>query len=719
MTKRLLIALLAMVLCLSVVMLVACGCEHYYENGTCKYCNQPDPNYDPNTLPCTHYYQSGICKYCGEEDPNYVPPVCNHYFELGVCTHCGEADPNYVPVAPPTGDDKVATAIKVALLYGENGQEKSLTGTVYATDTNGYYINDGTASIYVADTTSVAVGDVVYTKGTLAFAAFNKVVFNATETEVVANGATALTPTDTNVLELAKLPAVATNYYQYVTLLGFVNQAGEEVTLTVEDKVVVVDPSSAALFTNLVGQKVYFTAVVCNFTTAWVVKAVTDNAIEVLPADLDLVADEIFAWVQTKLPTDAFENFNVPTKYTLEPSVNFEWAVDGVQGVTITDGVVTIAGQSQDVTIPLVLTLTCDGKTKTQTFNVSCNANYIFDYVQAQLPTIYPNTYYLPAQYETSTSIGFAWEVVSGSVIAITQEVDETTNTTKWALASEDVKEDTTVQIRLTITTATNERSKVFDVVLKAPISISLGEVANQELYTPVKVSGTVLLTAYNQTGTTCSLLIYDANYKMLQIDFAGTGLDANKNFVRPSPIDEYAEGDKVSVYGRVAERTVAGITIKSLSVKEVAVDQKAAADYQFSLTGFDVVNLATADDYHNFMANVESYGGTTIVKVTAPYLVYSGSSSYNFIRFGPDAISARDGYSTKIDNVTKKRVFCLSRNVLGEKCPGLETALAVPKKSAGAKLYSTFEIYAVPMYMGTDTLQFVPLGANFYTYTK
>jgi hypothetical protein len=46
-----------------------------------------------------------------------------------------------------------------------------------------------------------------------------------------------------------------------------------------------------------------------------------------------------------------------------------------------------------------------------------------------------------------------------------------------------------------------------------------------------------------------------------------------------------------------------------------------------------------------------------------------------------------------------------------------LETALKVPKKSAGAKLYNDFYIYAVPMYMGSDTLQLVPLGADFYQY--
>ena len=161
MTKRLLIALLATVLCLSVVLLAACGCEHFFENGTCKYCGEVDPNFDPNNMPCAHYFEGGQCKYCGEEDPNYDPndfacahyyvngackycaevdanwqePICQHYYVNGVCNKCGDVDTNYIPVTPPSDTEKTATSIRVLGKYGKNGQTANVAGTVFAVDT--------------------------------------------------------------------------------------------------------------------------------------------------------------------------------------------------------------------------------------------------------------------------------------------------------------------------------------------------------------------------------------------------------------------------------------------------------------------------------------------------------------------------------------------------------------------------------------------------------
>jgi hypothetical protein len=697
MKRKLLIALLAAVLCLSVALLAACGCQHYYENGVCKHCGTPDANYDPNNLPCAHYYEGGLCKFCGEVDANYVAPLCDHYFVNGACNKCGEVDTNYVPVAPPSGDNKTATALRVVNLYGKNGETKTVSGTVFATDSNGYYLNDGTGSIYVSDSAAVAVGNVVYVTGTLTIGSFNKPSINATQSEVLLTDATALQPTKEYASELCKIPATASNYYKFVNLVGFVAESNGTYYVEMEGLKAVIDASSQSLFETLVGQKVTVTAVTVGYTTNWVVKVVTQNAIEVTPADLDVVADEIFAWVQTQLPTDLFEDLQLPTAYSFEPTVSFAWSVTDVAGVAVSDtGKLTVQGLSQDVTIPLTLTLTCDGKTKTHSYTISCNADFIFNYVAEQLPETFPSTYTLPTEYPNS-AVKFAWSVQEGSVVSIADNV----------MTAQNVAQDTTVKLLLTISTDSNERSKVYDVVIKAPISIKLSEVEKYDLYTPVMVSGTVLMTAYNQTKSQYSLLIYDADFGIAQIDFDN----------QESSVSGYAAGDKVNAFGRIAEKTVSTITSKSIAIEEVTVASKADANYKFSIDGFTTVKLETADDYHAFMEKIESYIGTTIVKVVNPYLVYSGSSTYNFVRFGPDAISARDGYSTSINGVTKKRAFCISRNILGEKCPGLETALKVPKKSAGAKLYNDFYIYAVPMYMSSDTLQLVPLGADFYQY--
>jgi len=704
--RRLTIILLAIVLCLSVTLLAACGCEHYYENGACKYCGEVDTNYNPNNMGCFHYYQDGACKYCAQVDPNYQPPVCNHYFELGVCTHCGEADPNYVPVAPPTGDDKVATAIKVALLYGENGQEKSLTGVVYATAQGGYYINDGTASVFVQDATSVVLGDVVYVTGTLSVGALNQTKLVATQAEVVAQGATPIAPVEMTVADLSKMPAVATNYYQLVKLTGFVGNVEDLYTLSLEEHVVNVDANSNQLFQSIVGQKVVVTAVVSSFANTWVVTPVSSDAVEIVPADLDLVANEIFAWAQTQLPEKTFQNFELPTAYALEPTVEFAWSITGVSGVEVqNNGLVAINSVSGEVTIPLTLTLTCDGKTATYTYQVKVNADYVFEWAQGQLPAKLPLVYSLPTSYNNENNITFEWSVEQGNVIAIASNVV----TVDAAAATQDI----TAKVRLTIKSGNNEMSKVLEVIIPAGGVSAFDDVASLPVGTTAKVVGTVLLKSYDHNKKDYSMAIVAENNDMYEVAFGTNTTEWAK----------YNAGDKVQITGQVREvwdsytgKTIVRLT---LSCDDVALVETAPSDYKIDISNMTVVTLATLEDYKNFVVNFDTKTGRTIVKIVNPYLVSSSTSGAgNYIRFGPDTTAA-SGYSNKVDGKTWKREFVFARNMLKEVCgTAFHDSLQVGATSKATPIQNTLEVYAVPMHLGDTTWQFVPISADFVTYT-
>ena len=710
--KRTLTILLALVLSLSVVVLAACGCQHYYENGLCKYCGELDANYDPNNLPCIHYYEHGACKYCAEVDANYSPSVdnCQHYYESGACKYCGDVDANYLPPAPPSqGGDKQATSLRVANAYGKDGQSYNLAGTVFAVDSVGYYINDGTAAMYVKDSTVVNTGDVVYLTATLSVtSSTNKVIAVSTQTEVIATGSKTVQPTNVTVVDLAKLPMFATNYYQYLDLVGFVTLNEVIYSLELEVKYVEITDDSHSFFADYVGQKVTATVVVVDYTTCWVATTVTSQPVAVMPADLDVVADSIFAWAQTQLPTQTFSNFQVPTSYSLEPTVSFAWSVSGVSGVEMEGAdVVAINGVTEEISIPLTLTLSCDGKTATYTYEVKVNADFIFDWAQEQLPTTMPLSYNLPTSYKDEGNVKFDWSVEQGNAIEIASNVA--------TVVVANATSATTVKARLTITAGDNQMSKVFDLNVPANGVTQYDQIATLPVGTTAKIVGTIIAKGYDNgtAGTTR--------------EYGITILSESKQLFTATCKDKtqwqgYTIGDTVEITGGVFKRYDAytGKTVyrMSLSCDDVTVVTPAPANFKVDLTGVNVVTLETLEDYQALVANFQDKTGNTIVKIVNPYMTSSSASAAgNFIRFGPDT-TAKNGYSTTVNGKTYKREFTLFRALYQEIDKTSYDKYTVPYNGKGCT-QNMVEIYAVIMFMGDTSWQFVPLGADFTTFAQ
>ena len=704
--KRTLIILLAIVMCLSVTLLAACGCQHYFENGACQYCGEEDPNYDPNDFACAHYYVNGACKYCAEVDANWQEPICQHYYENGVCNKCGDVDTNYIPVTPPSDTEKTATSIRVLGKYGKNGQTANVAGTVFAVDTNGYYVNDGTAAIFVEDATTVAVGDVVYLSGTLQFSGVNKATFVATQAEVLSQGATVAPAKAITANQLADMPVTANNYYQYLEMTAFVGESEGTYTLSVEDGVVFVDANSASAFQSLVGQKVVATVVVVDYTSKWVVKTASADAVEIVPADLDVVADEIFAWAQTQLPKETFADFTVPTYYNLEPTVTFTWSVSGVVGVSVQDNnLVVINGVSQEFAIPLTLTLSCDGKTASYTYSVNCNADFIFEWAQKQIPAKMPLSYAMPTSYMGEGNVKFEWAVEEGNAIEVANNV--------LTVVAANATQDTVAKVRLTITSGNNEMSQVFDVNIPANGLSTYDQIATLPEGTTAKIVGTIIAKGYDNgtAGTTR--------------EYGITILSESKQLFTATCKDKtqwsgYTIGDTVEITGDVFKRYDAytGKTVyrMSLSCDDVTVVAPAPANYKVDLTGVNVVTLETMADYQALVANFQDKTGNTIVKIVNPYMTSSsGSAAGNFIRFGPDD-TAKNGYSTKVDGKSYKREFTFFRALYQEIDKASYDKYTVPYNSKGCT-QNMVEIYAVIMFMGDTSWQFVPLGADFTTF--
>ena len=570
MTKKILIVLLAMILCLSVVGLVACGEEE----------------------PCTHNYVEGTCTLCGEADPNYQAP-CNHNYVDGTCTLCGEADPDYV--APITIFDVAKN--------GKKGTSYTFDGVVFATDAQGFYLNDTTCSIYVVSTQTVAVGDQVEVTGTLSLeGGFNKPSVTATSATVLASGQTALQPTAGTIGDVQALMASRDNFYKYFTVAGYVTPTSNGYTLTTGQgsTKVIIASESTALFTAWENQQVDVTLLTVNFSTGWEAVVLSAEDIVAHVSDIDEVKEDIFQWVDKELKDSTYVSLQLPTAYALEASVVFTWEVMDSAAITITDNVATI-NANEDEVATLKLTITSGGKSASQTYDVVVNAAPAKTFAEAR----------------------------------------------------------------------------------------ELGDAVS-------KITGTVLTDTHSSGGSRYSVVLFNEEHQLIQVSVANA-----------VALDALSKGDKISAVGAMANDTRGFTYFESV---DTVILEKAAADYKTDLTSFNVLTLETQADYESFLVNwQQKVSEGTIVKIVNPYIIYSGNTSYNFIRFGYDD-KCQEAYSTTVGEgetaQTFSRIFCFQRDAMEREFPGLDAGLKVPFLNDGAE-QRPMVVYAMPLFAGADTLQF------------
>lgn len=550
MTKKILIVVLAMILCLSLVSLVACG------------------------NPCKN----------------------GHNFVDGVCTVCNEADPNYTPEPEQTLADIAKS--------GKAGNEYTFTAVVFATDANGFYVNDTYGSIYVVTDTNAKVGDEVVITGTLSLegTGIKKPVITATTNSYVnATGKTALQPEYKTIEEVLGVTAARQNFYQFVTVAGFVTPVEGGYTLTVGEGSAKLNfaADSNATLANWENKQVDLTAIVTGYQSGWQLSVVAES-IALHQTDLDLVKDAIFTWVDTVVEDEVYFALDLPTAYALEGNVQF------------------------------------------------------------------------------------AWEVVSGTTITIADN-KATVNATAEEL----------VELKLTLTAGDKTASQNYEVIVKAPATKTFAEVkAETGVF---KISGTILTDSHSQGASRCSVVLFDENNNLIQVSVANT-----------EELDALNKGDKLTVVGSWTEDAYG---IGYFAGLEHFVSEPAAADYVTSLANFDVVTLATQADYEAFLNGwAQKASAGTIVKIVNPYVIYSGNTSYNFIRFGYNT-AAGSKYSITVGEgetaQTFSRIFCFQRDAMEREYPGLDAGLQVPFLEAGNASQREIVVYAMPLYAGSDTLQF------------
>lgn len=311
----------------------------------------------------------------------------------------------------------------------------------------------------------------------------------------------------------------------------------------------------------------------------------------------------------------------------------------------------------------------------------------IFESVEKQLPEEVYVGIELPVNYADEPDVTFAWSVVTADApIAI---IDNVANVSE-------VSEDTTVTIKLTLTAPEAQTAeKTFDVLVKKATNVAIADIAAYEGTDVIVFSGTVYAKGYSQTKDRTALMVSDGANHYTAVDIAKT------DFFK------YTVGDKVKVAGTKA----VVVDVNTVSADSIVVTEAAPDDFTIDFESIEYTELRT-DDATTYTGLVDNYLANTnkLYKITAPFMVSSGNTSSNFIRFGHD-VNAGKGYEYKVGDDTKKRYFVFSRNTMDDTVSWLQSELDVPNLDNGAVKYEGYTFYAFAMFSSAETWQFVLPG--------
>lgn len=311
----------------------------------------------------------------------------------------------------------------------------------------------------------------------------------------------------------------------------------------------------------------------------------------------------------------------------------------------------------------------------------------IFESVEKQLPEEVYVGIELPVNYADEPDVTFAWSVVTADApITI---VDNEANVSE-------VSEDTTVTIKLTLTAPESQTAeKTFEVLVKKATNVAIADIAAYEGTDVIVFSGTVYAKGYSQTKDRTALMVSDGANHYTAVDIAKT------DFFK------YTVGDKVKVAGTKA----VVVDVNTVSADSIIVTEAAPDDFTIDFESLEYTELRT-DDATTYTGLVDNYLANTnkLYKITAPFMVSSGNTSSNFIRFGHD-VNAGKGYEYKVGDDTKKRYFVFSRNTMDDTVSWLQSELDVPNLDNGAVKYEGYTFYAFAMFSSAETWQFVLPG--------
>ena len=291
---------------------------------------------------------------------------------------------------------------------------------------------------------------------------------------------------------------------------------------------------------------------------------------------------------------------------------------------------------------------------------------------------------------KNNPSVVYEWSVVSGNGITITNNV---------ATISDDLAADEAVVLQLKLSVDGKEATQNYNVTLKAVQKVAIAdlETATIEAGAKIRVEGVVIARGSdNAEPANVYTILADLTSKKL-VAVVGT-------------VCEATVGDKVAVIAEYGESDWGSVNCKMLL--NVAASKVVSTGNEVDFAALTTTTLETAEQYSTFYNN-GNLNLIQIVKVVDPYLIYSGNTTYNFLRFGATAANAKEGLPVQ----TKNNILCVKLSNLTKE-NGLadwEGGLNVPLLNDGAVQYSGLTFYAVSLLgrPNQETWQFLIPGID------
>ena len=275
-------------------------------------------------------------------------------------------------------------------------------------------------------------------------------------------------------------------------------------------------------------------------------------------------------------------------------------------------------------------------------------------------------------------SVVFEWSVVSGEGVTIANNV---------ATISEAITADSAVVLQLKITAEGKSATQTYPITVKPVKTVALKDLATATIEAGAKIRTEGLVIA---CGTD--------NYDPVNVYTIIADVESKTIVAVVGSVGDVKVGDKISVVSEYADSDWGSVNTKVLT--NVIGSKVVSGGNTVDFEALAPTTLETAEQYSAFY-NKGNLNLIKLVKVVDPYLIYSGNTTYNFLRFGASADTAKNGVATSADQTNlKNNVFCMKLSNFNAEngLANWESSLNVPLLNDGAVQYSGLTFYAVSL---------------------
>ncbi len=318
-----------------------------------------DAEFHWHAATCEHSDQISDKGAHADDDGNKLCDVCGYVLSTD--------DPT--PPAPAT-----VTPISTLLSETANNTDVVVEGVVFAVTSEGYFINDGTGTIFVLTQAAQAVGTKVKINANFRLRDGQPIVRGYEVLETVA-GQTPITAVDATIASIVVLDKEARDSYGkflHIEAIVAKDAVGRYVLSDGERQIIVSEESNDEALASFIGKKIYLDVITdASSSEGWFVSSVTaESDIALVPVVIEDVKAEIFAQVTEELKTTVYTSLELPLSNKSHPSVEFNWTVKSGTAITITDNVATVTEVAAEEEVVLTLTISSYEQSAQQDFTV-------------------------------------------------------------------------------------------------------------------------------------------------------------------------------------------------------------------------------------------------------------------------------------------------------------------------------------------------------------